>query len=684
MNPPTAEPTASYVNVVAHADDDILFLNPDLANAITAGRPNATIFLTAGEATRPAGPGRPGDPPCEECKDDDELDREDYARCRQLGARAAHARMAGVADRWTEELVVLAFGDRRFTVEVHTLDARPDLRLVFLDLPEFGDVSQDVTVPDGSGNSPPELLGASLNHLWSDRRGSRTIVPSGTRLYGPDTRTWYPDRAHLVGVLRELFARLRPTVVRTLDADPDPRYENPEWMHDHCDHVICARFTTEAVRGYDGPDGRPVTRLAPYRAYNTQYLQVNLDDTRRKAKKEVFESYDRWDVGTSTGDPYLAWTKRMVHRHATGTTWAGVNLDGRPQVFSVQGNRLVTWWRKSSGRWSDPLVHEVPGPLAPGVSVAANEDGRLQVFALRLDDHEIVSAWQVKPNGAFTGWAALGNPNRGGDLAGQVSAPVAGLTSDGLIHVFVKNGGSGLSVLAQVEPNGAFAGTWEDARGWGLQEGVAVGLDRSGGVDVFGYATDNGIGRIRRWSAPSQGRGKAIGPFTPQPDLVSFEPAGPPSTARSHDLRQDVFYRLAENREGDRAGSVGHTWQLPDGGWSTRPETISGQGGVGAPAASDAPRPPLRDGRMDVFTANRGGGVSVVRQVAPDGGFAPDWTDLRGFVVGQPATAVDPTGLVSVFGLTDDGGVVVSSEPAAKEGARRTRTFSGWIRLTAP
>src|SRR3712207_5219086 len=92
---------AAYLNVVAHQDDDILFLNPDLSNSLAAGRPNTTVYLTAGEANVPGGSGRPGDPTFAECQGGG-LDREDYARCRQLGARAAYARMTGVADEWVQ------------------------------------------------------------------------------------------------------------------------------------------------------------------------------------------------------------------------------------------------------------------------------------------------------------------------------------------------------------------------------------------------------------------------------------------------------------------------------------------------------------------------------------------------------------------------------------------------------
>jgi hypothetical protein len=36
------------VNIVAHQDDDILFMNPDILNAVVAGHRQVTVYITAG------------------------------------------------------------------------------------------------------------------------------------------------------------------------------------------------------------------------------------------------------------------------------------------------------------------------------------------------------------------------------------------------------------------------------------------------------------------------------------------------------------------------------------------------------------------------------------------------------------------------------------------------------------
>ena len=46
----TSSAAGRTLNIVAHEDDDLLFLSPDLLHAIQAGRAVATIFLSAGAA----------------------------------------------------------------------------------------------------------------------------------------------------------------------------------------------------------------------------------------------------------------------------------------------------------------------------------------------------------------------------------------------------------------------------------------------------------------------------------------------------------------------------------------------------------------------------------------------------------------------------------------------------------
>src|SRR5688572_26709823 len=68
------------VNVVAHPDDDLFFMNPDIYQTIRAGLPTATVYITASEISGA------GNTPAQK------------AKSLQRGVQDAYARMAGVPD----------------------------------------------------------------------------------------------------------------------------------------------------------------------------------------------------------------------------------------------------------------------------------------------------------------------------------------------------------------------------------------------------------------------------------------------------------------------------------------------------------------------------------------------------------------------------------------------------------
>lgn len=147
------------MQVVAHEDDDILFMNPDLSNAIANGTPSVTVFVTAGNVT--------GDPCPAYCWDTEGEPLR--TRNRQMGAVNAYSRMAGVGDTapttdevglWTAEAWMLA-GKQ---VERFVLKGRP-VHLIFLNL---HDTQLDEVQAGGTDT---------------------TVVPDGSPLSGPSTYT---------------------------------------------------------------------------------------------------------------------------------------------------------------------------------------------------------------------------------------------------------------------------------------------------------------------------------------------------------------------------------------------------------------------------------------------------------------------------------------------------------------
>lgn len=95
--PPTHAGAASQVittlSFSGHEDDDLLFMNPDIASDVQAGYNVWVVYLTAGDI-----PYRPGK----------SYGGMEYANMRIEGERAAYARAAGVPNVWTFQQMTFA------------------------------------------------------------------------------------------------------------------------------------------------------------------------------------------------------------------------------------------------------------------------------------------------------------------------------------------------------------------------------------------------------------------------------------------------------------------------------------------------------------------------------------------------------------------------------------------------
>ena len=109
----------SALTIVAHEDDDLIFVNPDIITDIRANRCVRTIFLAAGDAGN---------------EYPDSLYREN-------GPEAAYAQMVGVADNWT----TISDDIPGRNITVRALVGRPNVSIAFLRLPDG--------FPSGSGSS---------------------------------------------------------------------------------------------------------------------------------------------------------------------------------------------------------------------------------------------------------------------------------------------------------------------------------------------------------------------------------------------------------------------------------------------------------------------------------------------------------------------------------------------------
>ena len=431
--PGSTSAPARHVQVVAHPDDDVLFMNPDLVAAIRTGVWVTSIFLTAGES--------------------DLADAPRYAASRQAGTRAAFATMARAADSWTRNELVLS---PRQSAELYTLRQRPAVHLIFLNLPEDND-------PAATGGKH------ALSRLWQDRAATlRTLVPADAAVHGSSTY----DAADLVSVLTALFDQFRPTVIRTQDPEPDRRYQ-PQWgpHHDHPDHVMTARFVRAAQLRY----GHAV-RLLHYRDYNVTDAPPNLPPSEVRDKQEIFAAYAAHDPMVSMHEPYATWLRSMRRRWARPGGWAARDHLGRVNVVSVAGNEIVvdqqagrSFLRASLSAGVDPVV---ASPV-----FGADPAGNLLLLVQDARTGDVVMTRQT-PSGAWQpGWVPVSGASAGGSEA--VGLPSAETTAQGRLIVAARNKRGGVSVL------GADDRGWRDIGGADVVDEVSVIRDGQAAIHVF-------------------------------------------------------------------------------------------------------------------------------------------------------------------------------------------------------
>jgi len=268
--PPCAG-TGGAMQIVAHTDDDLIFLSPDFMRDIQAKRCVQTVYTTAGEA---------GEGPA-------------YWKSLEAGIRASYAKMAGVADSWTTSDAGVP--NRPLTMQ--TLNGAPNVSVVFMRLPDG--------FPNGLGSAA--YNSQSILKLWDGRLSSIRPVDNAATF----TKTQFQT------ALNRLVANFQPTAFRTQDWTGS--YKNP---YDHSDHWATAKFAQLASRSYTGPH----TALA-YDAYVIDEYPQNVTGAELTAKVDTFVRFADFDmyICSSPGEgcpdsPYDEWLKRQ---YITAIEWTG-------------------------------------------------------------------------------------------------------------------------------------------------------------------------------------------------------------------------------------------------------------------------------------------------------------------------------------------------------------------------
>lgn len=259
------------MQIVAHTDDDLLFLSPDFMRDIQAKRCVQTVFTTAGEAGEGAS----------------------YWKGLEAGIRASYSKMAGVADSWTTSDAGVP--NRPLTLQ--TLNGAPNISVVFMRLPDG--------FPNGAGSTA--YNGQSILKLWDGRLSSIRPVDNAATFTKSQFQT----------ALNRLVANFQPTTFRTQDWTGN--FNSP---YDHSDHWATAKFAQLATRSYTGPH----TSMA-YDAYVIDEYPQNVTGAELTAKVDTFVRFADFDmyICSSPGEgcpdsPYDEWLKRQ---YITAIEWTG-------------------------------------------------------------------------------------------------------------------------------------------------------------------------------------------------------------------------------------------------------------------------------------------------------------------------------------------------------------------------
>jgi hypothetical protein len=181
------------------------------------------------------------------------------------------------------------------------------------------------------------------------------------------------------------------------------------------------------------------------------------------------------------------------------------------------------------------------GNLTSIPSVASNEDGRLEVFAIRTDQ-TLYHIWQNAPNGQWDIWHSLGGMQVDGD------PPSVASNEDGHLEVFVRGVDHYLHHIWQNAPNGQWV-SWQsfNANMNHLKQSVTSYND--GRLAVFIVAAD-GYNWYRVQDDPN-------GQWRDWQTLGSIYSV--PEAARNEDGRLEVFVTAWQ----DGHGQLYHIWELP-------------------------------------------------------------------------------------------------------------------------
>ncbi|GAA3826869.1 hypothetical protein [Streptomyces chiangmaiensis] len=311
-------------------------------------------------------------------------------------------------------------------------------------------------------------------------------------------------------------------------------------------------------------------------------------------------------------------------------------LRGRDGSLSTYATRDEAVWcraeRQPSLHWTSARRVGGEQRVRAQLAVGQGPDGYAHLVAWRptvRGEFGLVHSTHFRPHLSALDWVPIGHPNKKGDRTGL---PAVAVDAEGRAHVFVRNQGGGVSMLAQKERGGW--GPWHDLGGLGAHEELAAVTGHSGRIELYA-TTDDGL---LRWSQEKPGEALV-------PDDALEARVRPGTLTALHNSKADGTALFFTDPEG-----MLHTWR-PGG----VPRPLLAAAGPGPVAALGC----VVDGRACTLLAQRSASGRVVICVCPteQGSVGLRWTESGPQLPAgsRVAVAEDAQGRVVAASLTEDG-----------------------------
>lgn len=240
-------PTGTILQIVAHPDDDLLFMNPDLLKSLKNGDCVRTIYLTAGDSGG----------------------TKKYWISREDGVMAAYATALDIkTPHWY--IAPYKLGEKTFVQVAHLTEANRKVSLLFLRLPDGGLYGQ------GYSSNNNETLARLHNGLLG-------------KIHSVDGQSHY-SKESLVDTLFSLMKQYSPAEIRIQTIDGSGNHHP-----DHGDHTYTAKLAMAAFERFRRLPAGSGTILSQYIGYPTYEKDQNVFGSDLEMKKKMFYTYGEHD-----------------------------------------------------------------------------------------------------------------------------------------------------------------------------------------------------------------------------------------------------------------------------------------------------------------------------------------------------------------------------------------------------